>query len=144
VGAPKVAIVNEEFARKFHLDRDAVGKRMKPDSGGPGDLNYEIVGLVQNSKYSEVKQQIPPVFYLPYRQDELIGRIGFYVRGSTETAKLLSIVQPVVAKIDRNLPVEELQTMEKTVLDNVAPDRIVTILSACFASLATLLAAIGL
>ncbi len=144
VGAPKVAIVNEEFARKFHLGRDAVGKRMKPDSSGPGDLDYEIVGLVQNSKYSEVKQQIPPVFYLPYRQDESIGRIGFYVRGAMETAKLSSIVQPVVAKIDRNLPVEELQTMERTVMNNVAPDRIVTILSALFASLATLLAAIGL
>jgi predicted permease len=146
LGAPKVAIVNEEFARKFHLGRDAVGKRMKPDGSGPDarELDYEIVGLVQNSKYSEVKQLIPPVFYLPYRQDPTIGRIGFYVRGSMDQQKLLSIIQPVVANIDRNLPVEELQTMEKTVLDNVAPDRIVTILSASFASLATLLAAIGL
>src|SRR5262249_16456395 len=97
-----------------------------------------------NSKYSEVKQKIPPVFFLPYRQDESIGRIHFYVRGSMEPAKLLSIVQPVVARIDRNLPVEELETMERTVLDNVGPVRAVTILSTSFASLATLAAAVGL
>ena len=117
---------------------------MRQDDRGSGDLDVEIVGLVQNAKYSEVKQKIPPVFFLPYRQDESIGSIHFYVRGSMEPAKLLSIVSPVVARIDRNLPVEELQTMERTVLDNVAPDRIVTILSASFASLATLLAAVGL
>jgi len=144
VGAPKVVIVNEEFARKFHLDRDAVGKRMKPDGSDREDLNFEIVGLVQNSKYSQVKQQIPPMYFLPYQQDESIGRIHFYLRGSMEPAKLLSIVQPIVSKIDKNLPVEELQTMERTILNNVAPDRIVTILSVSFASLATLLAAIGL
>src|SRR5215471_19840378 len=103
LSARRSAIVNEEFARKFHLGRDAVGKRMRPDDTGPGDLNVEIVGLAQNSKYSEVKQQIPPLFFTPYRQDETIGRIHFYVRGTMEPAKLLSIVQPVVAKIDRNL-----------------------------------------
>ena len=65
--APKVAIVNEAFARKFNLGRDAVGKRM--NSGRSGDLDTEIVGLVQNAKYSEVKDEIPPLFFRPYRQD---------------------------------------------------------------------------
>jgi ABC-type antimicrobial peptide transport system permease subunit len=58
--------------------------------------------------------------------------------------KLLSIVQPAVARIDLNLPVDNLRTMEQTVKDNIAPDRIVTILSASFAALATLLASVGL
>lgn len=144
VGAPKVAIVNEQFAEKFNLGRDAVGKRMKPGDSGQKDLDVEIVGLVQNAKYSEVKQEIPPLFFLPYRQNATIGSIFFYVRGAMDTEKLLSIVQPVVAQVDRNLPVEELRTMEQTVRDNVAPDRITTILSASFAILATLLAAAGL
>src|SRR5262249_36099778 len=51
-----VAIVNEQFAKKFNLGRDAVGKRMS--SGRGNELDTEIVGLVQNSKYSEVKREV--------------------------------------------------------------------------------------
>jgi predicted permease len=52
LGAPKVALVNEAFARKFGLGRDAVGKRMEVGAGG--ELDIEIVGLAQDAKYSEV------------------------------------------------------------------------------------------
>ena len=141
-GKPKVAIVNEQFAKKFNLGRDAVGKRMRQGTG-QGELDVEIVGLVQNAKYAAVKQQIPPTFFLPYRQDGP-GLSSFYVRGGMEPEKLLSIVRPVVAKIDPNLPVENLRTMDQTVTNNIAPDRIVTILSAAFAFVATLLASVGL
>ena len=79
LAAPKVAIVNEAFAKKFNLGRDAVGKRMGND-GGNGPLTIEIVGLVKNAKYSDVKGEIPPLFFMPYRQDETIGQINFYVR----------------------------------------------------------------
>ncbi len=63
--AAKVAIVNEEFAKKFNLGRDAVGKLM--GSGREDKLDTEIVGLVQNAKYSEVKGKIPPLFFRPVR-----------------------------------------------------------------------------
>jgi predicted permease len=142
-GAPKVAIVNEQFASKFNLGRDAVGKRMSQNNGRQTELDIEIVGLVQNAKYSEVKQQIPPQFFMPYRQ-EGPGLSSFYVRGAMETDKLLSMVRPVVAKIDPNLPVENLRTMDQTINDNITPDRIVAILSAAFALVATLLASVGL
>src|SRR5262249_44952188 len=98
----------------------------------------------QNAKYSDVKQEIPPVFFLPYRQDDTIGDITFYVRTQLDAKKALSMVQPVVARLDPNLPVSELRTLEQTVQSNVAPDRIISMLSAAFASLATVLAAIGL
>jgi putative ABC transport system permease protein len=57
--------VNQAFARKFNLGRDAVGKHI---GNRRGPLDTEIVGLVQDAKYSEVKQTIPSVFYRPYRQ----------------------------------------------------------------------------
>ena len=142
-GAPKVAIVNEQFAKKFNLGRDAVGKRMSQNRGNPAQLDVEIVGLVQNAKYAEVKQEIPPLFFMPYRQ-EGPGLSTFYVRGAMEPEKLLSIVRPVVAKIDPNLPVENLWTMDQAVRNSIAPDRILTILSAAFAFVATLLASVGL
>ena len=141
--APKVAVVNEQFARKFDLGRDAVGKWMAT-GGRTGDLDIQIVGLAQNAKYSQVKGDIPPLFFRPYRQNDAIGSMTFYVRGSVEPAQLLSAMPRVVGRLDSNLPVENLRTMEAQVSDNIFADRIITVLSAAFAGLATLLAAIGL
>jgi predicted permease len=121
---PKVAIVNEAFAKKFNLGRDAVGKRMGHNEGK--ELDIEIVGLVQNAKYSEVKQSIPPQFFVPYRQAERIGRITYYVRTSLDAEQLLSTIQPVVAKLDPNLPIEDLRTMPQQINENVFLDRMMS------------------
>ncbi len=139
--APKVAIVNEAFAKKFNLGRAAVGRRIG-DSGGK--LDTEIVGLAQNAKYSDVKQVVPPLFFRPYRQDERQRFLAYYVRTSLAPDQLLQTISKVVASLDPNLPVEDLRTMPQQVQDNVFMDRINSVLSAAFASLATLLAAIGL
>jgi predicted permease len=140
--AAKVVIVNETFAKKFNLGRSAVGKRM--GSGENEKLDMEIVGLVQNAKYSEVKAEIPPLFFVPYRQDDSIGFINYYVRTSLRPEDALAAIPRVVSKLDPNLPVENLRTMPQQVRDNVFLDRLITTLSTAFAVLATLLAAIGL
>ena len=140
-GAPKVAIVNEAFIKKFNLGRDAVGKRM---STGGSKLDMEIVGVVQNAKYSQVRQQLPPIFFVPYAQSDSRGSMHFYARTSLDPNRLLGMTPAVVARLDGNLPVEDLKTMPQQVRDNVFMDRMVSTLSAAFASLATLLAAVGL
>jgi predicted permease len=142
--APKVAIVNEAFAKKFHLGHDAVGKHMASDGGDKTTLDVEIVGLVQNAKYSEVKDDIPPLFFRPYAQDDGIGSANLYVRTSLDPQTLVATIPHVIARIDPNLPVEHLQTMPQQVRNNVFLDRFISLLSAAFACLATLLAAIGL
>jgi predicted permease len=140
--SPKVAIVNEAFTKKFNLGRDAVGKHMAQGDSGP--LDIEIVGIVQNAKYSEVKQEIPPLFFRPYRQIERVGSNCFYVRTSGDTAQLLRSIPAVIARLDPNLPLEDLKTMPQQVRENVFMDRMISTLSAAFAFLATLLAAVGL
>ncbi len=142
VGTPNVAIVNEAFAKKFNLGRNAVGKRM--GSGSGEKLDIEIVGLVQNAKYSEVKRAIPPQYFIPYRQDKEVGSMTFYVRTSLDASALVGTVGRVVARLDPNLPLENLRTLREQVRQNVFLDRFITVLSATFAALATLLAAIGL
>jgi predicted permease len=138
----KVAIVNEAFAKKFNLGRDAVGKRISSEEADT--LDIEIVGLVQNAKYSEVKQEIPPLFFRPYRQDDRVGVITFYVRSSLDGVQMLPTVSAAVARLDPNLPVENVKTLPQQVRENVFLDRMISTLSAAFAALATLLAAIGL
>lgn len=142
-GAPQVAIVNQAFARKFGIEKAAVGSRMRRN-GSQGTLDIEIVGLVQDAKYNDVKDTIPEQFFIPYRQDETIGTMSFYVRTATDPSTFLRSIGSVVSKVDANLPVEDLMTMPQTVRDNVFMDRLISTMSGAFAALATLLAAIGL
>jgi predicted permease len=142
LGRPKVAIVNEAFAKKFGLGRDVVGKRMA--QGDTSVLDVEIVGFVQNAKYAKVKQVIPPLYFTPYRQDKNVGFMNFYVRASGDPTLVLRSVPGVMRRLDPNLPVEQLKTMPQQVKENVFLDRMISILSAAFALVATLLAAIGL
>jgi predicted permease len=139
--ALQVAIVNEAFAKKFKLGANAVGKRM---SVGNDSLNITIVGLAKDSKYSQVKDQVPPVFVRPYRQIGRLGSNNFYVRSTLPLEQLLRAIPVVIKKIDPNLPVEQLKTLPQQARDNVFLDRMISILSSSFAVLATLLAAVGL
>jgi ABC-type antimicrobial peptide transport system permease subunit len=140
MGAPRVAIVNEAFAKKFGLGANAVGKLM-----GEGDsLNRVIVGLVKDSRYSGVKQEMRPVYFLPYKQDTTTGSLVFYVRSTVPPRTLMPEVRAALARIDRTLPIVGFKTMPQQIRDNVYLDRMIGTLSAAFAALATLLAAVGL
>jgi predicted permease len=143
-GSPKVAIVNEEFVKKFNLGREAVGKLIGSGRGNGSKLDTTIVGVVQNAKYSEVKQKIPPLFFRPYRQDDQLGSASFYVRTAGDPSAFASTVTGVVKGLDPNLPLENLKTLTQQVRDNTFLDRMMSTLSAAFAILATLLAAVGL
>ncbi len=142
MGTRQVAIVNETFAEKFGLGRDAVGRLMAANGGH--DLNIEIVGLVEDAKYSEVKNVIPPLFFTPYRQDPRIGAIAFYIRTRMDPNAFLRTIPDVVRRLDPDLPVEDVRTMPQQVRENVFLDRFIGTMSASFAVLATVLAAIGL
>jgi predicted permease len=142
LSAPKVVIVNEAFAEKFGLGRNAVGRRMQ--QGNSGKLDMEIVGLVRNAKYSDVKEPVPPLFFAPYRQDERAGSLVFYASTAGAPDTVLAAIGPMMARIDPTLPVEELRTLEQQVRDNVFQDRFVSTLALIFAGLATVLAAVGL
>jgi predicted permease len=142
LGSAPIAVVNEAFAKKFGLGRDAVGKHMARDGGEK--LDIEIVGLVRNAKYSEVKDEIPPLFYTPYKQDSSVGRMNFYARAAGDPLQLLRQIPGVMAKLDPNLPVENLKTMPQQIKESIFLDRMISTLSAAFALLATLLAAVGL
>jgi ABC-type antimicrobial peptide transport system permease subunit len=144
LGGAKVAIVNEAFARKFKITGKEIGSRMTTETGPNAKLDIEIVGLVKDAKYSEVKREIQPVFFRPYRQNENVGGITFYARTRLTEDALLHAIPRLVAGLDPNLPVEDLQTMAGQVRQNIGIDRMISILSAAFAAIATLLAAIGL
>ena len=140
-GGPQVAIVNQAFVKKFNLGQGAVGKFMS--TAGPDSMNIQIVGVVPDVKYSEVKKPVPAVFYIPWRQDTHVSFLNFYVR-SPQPETVLRTINSTMRKIDPGVPVEGLKTMPQQIRDNVFLDRMISILSSAFAVLATLLAAVGL
>ena len=142
--APKVAIVNEAFARKFNLGSQVIGKRLAMGAGGNRPLDIQIVALVRDAKYSEVREPAPPQLAMPYRQDR-VGPLTFYARtSSADTRALVSAIPSLIARLDANLPIANLRTMDDQIWDNTARDRVLSTLSTAFAVLATVLAAIGL
>jgi len=141
--APKVAIVNEQFAEKFNLGRDAVGKRMA--RARDPVLDMEIVGLVRDARHTSIKGAIPPMLFLPHRQNARLRSMTFYVRASSNPDQVMAAIREVVSRLDPNLPVEKLRTVHRQVRDEtMVLERFMGVLTAAFAALATLLAAIGL
>jgi predicted permease len=138
----KVAIVNEAFAEKFGLGRDVVGKRMR--EGRSGELDVEIVGLVQNTKYAQVKDPFPAAFFTPYRANPSLRVMTYYVRTTADPTELMRGIPAIIARVDPNVPVEEIKTLERQVAENLVLERMIGRMSAAFALIATLLAAIGL
>jgi len=139
---PPVAVVNEAFVEKFGLGRDAVGSFMS--DGGHDELDIQIVGVVRNAAYNNVKDEVPPLFFRPWLQNQEVGALAFYMSSPLPAGQVIRSAREVMRGIDSNLPLEDMKTMRQQIRENVAIDRIISILSACFAVLATLLAAVGL
>ncbi|RPI57064.1 MAG: ABC transporter permease [Acidobacteria bacterium] len=139
-----VAVVNESFARKFNLGPNAIGTRMELGRNDKPKFDIEIVGLVRDAKYSEVKDEIPPQFFLPHRQRDTRGAMNYYVRSSLDSSLINPAISRIVGALDSNLPIENLRSMEDQVRERSRTDALLARVSTGFAALATLLAAVGL
>ena len=143
-GAPKVAIVNEVFAKHFFGEQDAVGRHFYMGRRNKDDEEFTIVGLVRDGKASQLKEQPRRMVYLPYAQETDVGTMTFYVRTQAEPAALGPRLRKIVASVDTNLPVTDLKTLQAQIAESLFVERLVAGLSAAFGFLATLLAALGL
>jgi predicted permease len=138
----RVGIVNAAFVKKFGLGREAIDRRVA--IWGDKEPNIQIVGVVADSKYQAVKDRLRPIVYTAHLQDAKLGRVTYYVRTSGDPAPVLRQISAVMSRVDPDVPVQELKTLPQQIRENVAVDRMIGTLSAAFASLATLLAAVGL
>lgn len=136
----RVAAVNETFLRRFNLRNGALGRHFSTQRTG----DVEIVGVVADTKYSSITGRVPPQFFVPRRQVRNPPWAYFYVRAGIKPEALARMIRHVVTGLDPNLPVSNLTTMKGQIRDDTYLDRLVALLSAGFAGLATLLAAIGL
>jgi len=120
--SPKVAIVSEKMAQMYFHGQNPVGRHFGFGSGNRVQLNIEIVGLVKDSKNTDLRQEIRPLVYIPYAQDTHQGNATFYVRTNIEPTAMASTLRKTVQSVDANLPVFDLKTLDQE-LDEIAFSR---------------------
>ena len=142
--APKVALVNETFARYFFGNSNPLGKKMGRNDAPGAQPDMEIVGVVRDAKYLNLREETRRHFYTPMAQEPRLFDLTLQVRTAGVPSKVIDMVREQVRKIDPHLPIYDVKTLASQVDDSLAGDRILTWLSSLFGVLATLLAAIGL
>ncbi len=143
-GAPKVGIVNEKFVKRYFGDAEPLGRHigMGIDPGTKTDI--EIVGVVGDTKYESMREEVPFELYIPTDQKSFATGGTMYVRGEGDPARLFNAMRAAVREVDANVPVYDMRTLEHTVEVSLLTERLLAALSTVFGCLATLLAALGL
>jgi predicted permease len=142
--APKVAVVNEAFARYFFGSVNPVGRRMAMGGGNDIKLNMEIVGLVHDSQWSNLRDKPQRFYYVPYDQLQSPGRITYFVRTALAPEQMGSAARGLVQQLDPAVAVFDMKTMQVRIDNTIYTDRLIATLAGAFGVLATVLAAIGL
>ena len=140
--SPKVAIVNQDFARRFFPGEDVLGKRITDTDG---DHQFEIIGVVADHKYSSQREEIEPLLYTSWRQaTDTFGGMNFALRTNSEPTAFAAAVRQTVKDMDVNLPVTEVSSQTARSNETLAQERLYAQLLSFFGLLALVLAAIGL
>jgi predicted permease len=138
----KVAIVNEALARKRFLNVDPVGKRFRADRDGKSDW-IQIVGICADTRYSNLRDEPPAQFFLPYVQQAQAGSMVYQVRTRLEPAALVPALRQVVQSVDRDLPMIDVRTQREQINATMQVQRALAALTAGFGLLALTLACVG-
>ncbi|MDX2152698.1 MAG: ABC transporter permease [Bryobacteraceae bacterium] len=140
--SPKVAVVNEAFARLFFKGGSALGRRF--GMGGRGaKMDLEIVGVVRDLKYRSPTEESTPVAYFPYQQSSVREMI-LHVRTTGAPAGVAPLIRQQVRDLDANVPLYDVRSLEAQIADSMSFERMMATLTAVFGGLATLLAGVGL
>jgi predicted permease len=133
-----VAVVNREFVRRFVENRLPMGLHF----GGtdPKDPQYEIVGIVGDTKYAGLRDQIDPTAYIPVKK----GGVHFALRTAMNPQSLTPAVRKVVSDMDNNLPVFDIRTQTERIERLLFTERLLARLASLFGLLALLLASLGI
>ncbi|HEX8070522.1 MAG TPA: ABC transporter permease [Pyrinomonadaceae bacterium] len=141
--APKVAVVNQAFARRFLRGENPVGRRFGFTPENTGEL--EIVGVAGDAKYVRQREEAQPTVYLPWAQElRAAGAMTFEVRTSGEPAAVVAAVRQAAGEVAANLPLKDVKTQVEQAEERLRMERLFAKLLGLFGLLAQTLAAVGL
>jgi putative ABC transport system permease protein len=145
IGTPNVAIVNAAFARRFFNGRNPVGERFSRGMPGGKQIETEIVGMVTDSAYRNVRDGLPAIAYLPLGQmPELDAALTLTVQvAGGDWAGVQRQLGDALTRVDAGVAFS-MRPLAERVRSTMVQEKLVAILSGFFGGLALLLAAVGL
>jgi putative ABC transport system permease protein len=148
--SPRVAVINETFARRHFPNEDPIGKRMayglthRPGAPGAAPPPWiTIVGVVGDVRHNSVAQPSSTEYFVPYQQEPWPA-MSVAVRTSLDPARFAPALRAAVQAVDKDLPVSQVRSMEQMLADSIADRRLSVWLLGIFAGVALALAAVGI
>ena len=141
---PATIIINESFAKKYFAGRSPLGLHLGFGSDPGTRTDMEIIGVVKDIKYTNLRDEIPAQAYIPYLASPYVGGMTVYLRTTLDLRQVIGAVRRKVRDLDPNVPVYAMRTTQEQIDLSLRNERLVASLSTVFGALATLLAVIGL
>jgi predicted permease len=142
--ARKGVIVNETFAKRYFGDSSPLGYHLGWDSPPSAPPDLEIVGVVADTRYEGLANEIPRQIFVSYRQTDWATEMTVYLRTALSAEQTFAQVREEVRQLDPRIPLYDMNTMEDQLDRSLAIQKLVAFLSSAFGALATVLALVGL
>ena len=141
----QVAVINQALARQFFPHDNPIGKRFSTDDSKKTDRKWiEIIGVVGDTRYVNLKDQPPALHFDLYRQLPEMGGATYIVRTQMKPEAIVSSLRAAVQKVDRDLPLMDIRTQQQQIDATTRQERIFASLTAGFGVLALALACVGI
>lgn len=144
-GAQRAAVVNEVFAKKYLAGVSPIGRHFGFHQKVQTDM--EIVGVARTTRYSSLKDEIPPVVYISYLQagkSAPLQQMYFEIRTIGDPLALANTVRRIVHEVGPRVPVADVTTQARQIDETIVQERTFADLCTCFGVLALVMACVGL
>jgi predicted permease len=136
---PRVAVVSESLARDYFRGSDPIGRRIEVGRGA----QIEIVGVASDARYKDLRTPAARMVYVPAAQREPEDEIVFALHTAGDPAGLAPAARSEIAKLAPGIPTTSVKTMSRQQDETLVNERLLALLSGCFAAFALVLASIG-
>jgi predicted permease len=143
-GAPKVGIINQKLANRYFAGVNPLGRHVGMGIDPGTKMDIEIVGVVGDTKYEDMSEEIPYELYIPYTQLDFVNGMTVYLRAHGDSASTFNTIRRVVREVDPAVPMYDLRTLDDQLEITLFIQRLLATLSTVFGGVSTLLAALGL
>ncbi|GAC1659986.1 MAG: hypothetical protein NVS9B15_23830 [Acidobacteriaceae bacterium] len=141
---PKVAVVNEKFAKRWLGDAHrAVGAHFGRGGGFDTKTDIEIIGVVKDTKHASVRDDVVPTAYSPINQLEYTA-LTFYLQTPASPEAMMTTVRGTIQQLDSKLVLDSFRTMQQQIENSLSTETMIMLLATSFGGLAVLLSAVGL
>jgi predicted permease len=142
--APGVVVINEAFAKRHFPSEDPIGQRLQRTPWWPNTpASFEIVGVIRDERFLGLSSDADPATYFPHAQLPF-NDMYIVLKTRGEPAALIPMLRSEIWAVDRDIPLDNMRTMDELVGGSLARPRFVGMLLSLFAAAALLLAAIGI